>query len=134
MYFSTIDVTTLAILRGCSIKHYERLAEKALKNIGKALEIARNVITAMSCSVSVYDDEVYDDMVKTMGMEKSGEKVTVKLSIDKSIRDKLREIKGSKRIGDLIENIIMEWIMRGNTERGSGKGPSDDDGTDKGDI
>ena len=134
MYFSTIDVTTLAILRGCSIKHYERLAEKALKNIGKALEIARNVITAMSCSVSVYDDEVYADMVKTMGMERSGEKVQVKLSIDKSIRDKLREIKGSKRIGDLIENIIMEWIMRGNTRRGSGKGPSDDDGTDKGDI
>jgi hypothetical protein len=88
----------------------------------------------MSCSVSVYDDEVYADMVKTMGMERSGEKVQVKLSIDKSIRDKLREIKGSKRIGDLIENIIMEWIMRGNTKCGSGKGPYDDDGTDKGDI
>jgi len=134
MYFSTIDVTTLAVLRGCSIKHYERLAEKALKNIGKALEIARNVITAMSSSVSVYDDEVYADMVRTMGIEKSGEKVVTKVHIDRAIRDKLREIKGSNRIGDLIENIIMEWMMRGNTKRESGKGPSDDDGTDKVDL
>jgi hypothetical protein len=134
MYFSTIDVTTLAILRGCSIKHYERLAEKALKNIGKALEIARNVITAMSSSVSVYDDEVYADMVKTMGIEKSGEKVRITLSIDKAIRDKLREIKGSRKIVDLVENIIMEWMMRSNTKRGNGKVPSDGGGTNKVDI
>ena len=134
MYFSTIDVTTLAILRGCSIKHYERLAEKALKNIGKALEIARNVITAMSSSVSVYDDEVYADMVKTMGIEKSGEKVRITLSIDRTIRDKLREIKGSRKIVDLVENIIMEWMMRGNTKRGNGKVHYDGGGTDKVDI
>ena len=130
MYFSTIDVTTLAILRGCSIKHYERLAEKALKNIGKALEIARNVITAMSSSVSVYDDEVYADMMKTMGIEKSGEKVSVEIRIDKAVRDRLREIKGSNRIGDLVENIIMEWIMRGNTKQKDRTPASDDEGSD----
>jgi len=115
MYMSFVDLSTLAILRGCSLKEYERISEDALKAIDKSLNISRSVITAMSSCVSRYDDELYEDMVKTMGIVRSGEKVDLELRIDRSIRDRLREVKGSKRVSDLVENIIIEWMMRGNT-------------------
>jgi hypothetical protein len=72
----------------------------------------------MSSCVSRYDEELYEDMVKTMGIAKSGEKVRVDICIDRSVRDRLREVKGSKRISDIVENIIIEWMMRGNTSIG----------------
>jgi hypothetical protein len=118
MYMSFADLSTLAILCGCSLKEYERMAEDALKVIDKSLDISRSVITAMSSCVSRYDDGLYEDMIKTMGIVRSGEKVELKLHIDRSIRDKLREVKGSNRISDLVENIIIEWMMRGNTSGG----------------
>jgi hypothetical protein len=127
MYMSLADLSTLAILRGCSLKEYEKMAENALAAIDKSLSISRSVITAMSSCISRYDDELYEDMVKTMGIVKSGEKVRVDICIDKYVRDKLREFKGSKRISDLIENIITEWMMRGNTSRGH-----DNEGTNSG--
>jgi histone H3/H4 len=115
MYMSFADLSTLAILRGCSLKEYERIAEDALKTIDKSMNISRSVITAMSSCVSRYDDELYEDMVKTMGIVRSGEKVIIKVCVDRSVRDRLREFKGSNRVSDLVENIIIEWMMRSNT-------------------
>jgi len=118
MYMSLADLSTLAILCGCSLKEYERIAVDALKTIDRSLNISRSVITAMSSCVSRYDDELYEDMVKTMGIVRSGEKVELKIHIDRSVRDRLRDVKGSKRVSDLVENIIIEWMMRGNTSGG----------------
>jgi hypothetical protein len=134
MYMSLADLSTLAILCGCSLKEYERIAGDALKAIDKSLNISRSVITAMSSCVSRYDDGLYEDMVKTMGIVRSGEKVKIRVCIDKSVRDRLREFKGSNRIGDLVENIIIEWMMRGNTRESHDNEDESDTFSEENDI